>query len=615
MDFKFYLDHDVLGTLEISPPDGWKDLVLRLERDKNFHSLVEYFDGSFIFYGDNGIINGGIDRILEVERDYGPDAKLIFRSTVSMDGYSYEDLYEGLMQLFGIIQMPDNKIQVPVIQNDLWTKFITRLDTPVNVQSELSLDDVDVNNFDSINLKLTSQKIQKKTIGYETEASDEWVRNGVNNTFELDDYIQLSFSGNRPLEEIDTFFTLPIAINPDIPAGILIADYAGDYNFEIQIGIFTVSGDIGDIEFLDSSTFIEFYIQKNEESPILLTHSVESYPGIIIPETGETDTLRLNLYNYNDVLSLNVGDDVKVYGKIISISFGGTQQQIILATNEYEVGNSFCFDPFNPTDCIDYPSIIGLDRTFIKVTAQTVFPETNAFGFFIHDLGGQILDRIVSENDRFYSEHLGSDRTLYRQYNGDGCAWKYAAAKGLQIRQYSLIEKPFFMSFNQWWKGVNPVLCLGLGYDEIDGVQVIRVEKMEDFYDTSVSVYINNVRQISRNYDQDVIFKTVKVGYSKWQSEDISGIDDAQTTHTYATRLQKSGNDLNIESDFIAASLAIETTRRTNRIKSADYKYDNETFLIALNPIPIDVSPVSGIVIPGYDSTECVNNIGDSPFF
>lgn len=591
MDFEFKLNNDILGELVINQPDGWKDAKLKLERDINFKSINEYFDGSFIFYGDNGITNGGIDYIKEVEQTQGPDAQITITIRVSLDGYNYESCFDGILNLFGIIAMPDNKIQVPIIPNDFWTRFINRLDTPVNIQSGLSLDDEDVNNFDSINLKLTSQKIQKKRIAYEILPSDEWVRNGVNNTFELDDYIQISFSDNVVLDEITEFFNIPTSINPDLPVNILLAEFGGDYNFDIQIGIFTVTVDVGDVEFIDSNSYVQFYIQKNIEAPIALTHSIESYPGIFIPASGETDTLRLNLYKYNNTLSLTAGDEVRVYGQIINVGFGGAQQQIILATNEYEADNSFC-DIFNPDDCIDYNSIIGIDRTYLKITAQTIFPESNAFSFFVHDVGGQIVDRYTSLSDRFYSEHLGSDRTLYRQYDADGCGWKYAISKGLQIRQYSLIEKPFFMSFNQWWKGINPVLCLGLGYEEVDGVQVIRVEQMEHFYDaSSVSVNISNVRQISRSYDQDKIFKTVKVGYSKWQSEDISGIDDAQTKHTYATRLQKAGVDLTLESDFIAASLAIETTRRTTRLKSADYKFDNETFLIAVNPIPIDVSP------------------------
>ncbi len=305
-------------------------------------------------------------------------------------------------------------------------------------------------------------------------------------------------------------------------------------------------------------------------------------------------TLRLNLYSLDTILTLNAGDELRIYLKIVNQDFdpgAGDNSYFWLASNEY--------DPYLGT--MDYNLSIGDNRSYLKITGQTYTPDSNAFGFFLHDAAGQICDRVTSENDSFYSEYLGSDRTIYRQYDADGCGWKYAITKGLQVRQYSLIEKPVFLSFNQWWKGINPVLCLGLGYELINGLPVIRVEQMDHFYDDSgVSINISNVRDITRNYDQDTIFKTVRVGYSKWQSEDISGIDDPQTKHTYATRLQKSGIDLTLESDFIAASLAIETTRRTSKIKSADYKFDNETFLIAINPNPVVVSPETSPEVNDY---------------
>lgn len=599
--FEFQLDNDILGPQIINECDGWSDAKLKLERDKNFKSLIEYFDGSFIFYGNNGVVNGGIDYINEVELTQGLDAEIRIYITVSFDGYTFEPLFTGQLNLALSQRFVDNKIQIPIVRDDFWAKFINRLDTPVNIQSELSLDDVDVNNFDSINLTLTNQKIRKQYLSemdigqiiFETE----WIDT---------QYLQIGFDTNT-LSEIEETFEIPTAINPEIPVYILSAIEAGDYNFDIRIECSSVNYTVIDTplgidcynqEVIDSTeTIINFYIQKNEETPILFT--VTNSPLVL--------TRRSSWYQYLDNIYLEKGDTIKFYGDLIAPLDNGAVDNFIIwgKSNGVTVKKPIIgIDPSFPDDCfwtgLSFEVVENLgsapsfsdNPTYFSIYADTVYPETNAFSFLLHDAAGQICDRIISQNDTFYSEHLGSDRTIYRQYNADGCGWKYAIAKGLQIRQYSLIEKPFFLSFNQWWRGINPVLCLGLGYEEIDGNQVIRVEELEHFYDGSeTSLDISNVRQITRVYDQDVIFKTVKVGYSKWQSEDISGIDDPQTKHTYATRFVKTGTDLTIESEFIAASLAIETTRRTTRIKSADYKFDNDTFLIAINPIPVDVSP------------------------
>jgi hypothetical protein len=123
---------------------------------------------------------------------------------------------------------------------------------------------------------------------------------------------------------------------------------------------------------------------------------------------------------------------------------------------------------------------------------------------------------------------------------------------------------------------------------------MIEISRLSDFFSDSISVRFDYVRDIVRRYDNDVIFNKIDIGYQKWQSEDISGIDDAQTKHSYATRFKKVGKAISLVSGFIAASLAIETTRRFVTKKSADYKYDNETFIIAVD----DLDSTPGMITP-----------------
>jgi hypothetical protein len=230
---------------------------------------------------------------------------------------------------------------------------------------------------------------------------------------------------------------------------------------------------------------------------------------------------------------------------------------------------------------------------FVNFALKSIFRETNAQGFLLHDVGGSILDRITGTDNGFYSEFLGSGQTLYKQYEEDGCQWTNALARGLQIRQYSLTEKPFSISFKKWWDGANPILNLGLGYEDILGEQAIRVEEKQHFYNDSqgTSFDFSNVREIVRKYDNDRIFNKVEIGYSKWESEDISGIDDPQSKRIYASRFKKIGQTITLLSEFIGASLAWETTRRTTREKSADYKFDNEIFIVSINPTEVVESP------------------------
>lgn len=733
MIFRFSLQHASFGTIEISEPLGWETAKLKLTREPDYHSLVEEFDISATFYGDNGVHNGGISIIKLTEQIYGLDTELRLIIDMSFDeGITYPLSFTGLLALDEADWNTLNQVTIPVIPDDKWTKFFIRKDTSTNILSTTDLDDNPCDPAESITGNLTSQVVPKSYRGV------------LNNSFvvfesdwDTNDYIQLSMDEDE-LDEINEVYSLLTATNPSIPGPMLEPEEAGDYafNFRIEASIiyYTASGTppncVSNRTITATSSILTWYIQKNDETPIAFTAT--DSPLIL--------TNRSTTYTYNGTLSLVKGDVVRVYGDITGAMTNGDVANFFIwsINNDATVKNIL----LNAVDC----SAIGLfDQiidfatgaspsgeaipTYFEITGQTVFPETSSQGFLLHDVFAAIVHRILGENI-FYSDILGSQSTTARVYTEDGCFWNYGLFKGLQLRQYSLSEKPYFQSFNQCWNGANPIFNLGLGletvtYESVDAMSIpalstwlttvgpeyewttgianpivnipgggglniefseilysnfgfvegteytievdynvvynsqtstsnnislaiydnsfiaqfqelgtlpssgpasisitfvatasctkigvsassgrnidvsvtsvsgtsvsqqtgefLRIEDKEHFYDqSSVSVYFDDVQDIVRNYDKEVIYNKIAVGYKKWESENISGIDDPQTKHEYATRFKLVGRSIDLISDFIAASLAIETTRRTTREKSADYKFDNDTFIIAL---------------------------------
>jgi hypothetical protein len=141
MRFRFVLSHAIEGSLEIDEMDGWKDAVMKLERHDDFHSLIEYFDGSFIFYGNNGTINGGLDFIKNIEQTYGLDETITIDIDLTFDEVDFTNVFNGQFKLTDLEEMVDNKMRLPIIRDDFWAKFISRLDTPVNLRANTNLDD------------------------------------------------------------------------------------------------------------------------------------------------------------------------------------------------------------------------------------------------------------------------------------------------------------------------------------------------------------------------------------------------------------------------------------------------------------------------------------------
>lgn len=744
MRFRFVLSHDESNsTIEITEPDAWKDAILKLERHEEFHSLVEYFEGSFIFYGSNGIVDGGANHIREWIRDYGLDTTIQIRIDLTFDEVQFSEVFNGQLGIADLEELPNNKIRAPIIRDDRWSKFISRLDTPVNLQSITDLDGNALMNDDKVRLRLTSQTIKYSTLGF---MRDSWTygylgKVPVDGTLdpEVFSYLQIDWD-DYTLEEIKNKYTYPIAYNPEVPFETFNAEYAGEYYFKVRIYMTHTA-----LIFFGALVGVDGYYDLTRSGPDI--NIVLMKNGVVMETFIQTDHGTDGVDGYSKffletTLTLNKNDNVTITANVVATT---GFVPMLLGRNTSNI-DQIMHDliPELLGNYTTFPEGVTDDNEF-TVIALTSFDETNAESFLLHDAVGYIIDRITGEEGIFYSELLGSEHTQYRQYIRQGCHWRYALVKGLQLRGYTLTEKHFFQSFNQWWKGANPIINLSLGYETLmipyiidaspdinliedlatwdnapgagwdfvtfghpfvsvngfgglsgytvgdanfnedqpyqidvelfvqttgtntpdfivtyaildsvfnelatrefqyigpgtksesfilipEGVgsyfavkienntisdtknfevtyafsedaqvgytqeTVIRIEDKASWYDDSngTSIDFSNVQDISRKFDNDRIFNRVGIGYARWESEDISGIDDPQTKKNYHTRLQKAGKGIDLYSEFIGASLLVEQARRTSRVKTADYKYDNETFIVSLNEIPQDESP------------------------
>lgn len=557
MRFRFSLSHPESGnSLEVSEMIGWKDAVIRMERHPDFRSLVEYFDGSFILYGDNGEKNGGITFVKAIERDYGVDATLLVDIDFTRDEESFTNVFNGQYKIADLEEMPNNKMRIPIIRDDFWAKFISRLDTPVDLKSTTNLDDELCVPAQEVNFKLSSQIIEMTYQADNTRLSDpDFVHRLGNTDLPIDNgtYFQVDWN-NDILDEIEEKFSLPIDVNPDLPVWLFGLKYGGNLRIEITIYAYSSSSPVSILPVeLGGLPFIDFFVRVGNTTEYQFAYSTEFWNGVDSSD-GEASKYTLNITVPVDAL-----EQIRIYGRANDDFSGAT---------------------------VGWLASTFVNKSTARIVLESTYPKSNCSGFLIHDIAAAICDRITGETDSFYSELLGSPHTTARQYEEFGCASNYGATRGLQIRQYTLAEKPISMSFKQWWAGVDPIIPLSLRYDTIEGGQKIVVGRLEDEFDYSdgVSVNFSYVRDIVRKYDPDLLFNKIEAGYARWQSENVSGIDDPQTKKTYATRFKKVGKTLTFYSEFIGASLAWETTRRETKIKSADYKFDNETFILALNP-------------------------------
>jgi len=672
--FRFTLSHDTLGTKQISEPIGWKDAKIKLTRDPEFSSLIEYFEADLVFYGSNGRVDGGLNFIRSVEA-IGLDETCNIHIEVSFNsGSTYKSVFTGQLDLTSIEENDLNQAHIPIIRNDLWVKFTTRYDTPVNIQSPLTVDNGTAIVHDPIKIDLPSQTVRyigeytwKETFQYSPSVSNGEILIIDWDTTVIDDIKKFSLPRATVVQNGN--FT---------PAGIFEAPYDGIFSFDIRIEASSLIS--GPYTWLPFNT--AFYIMKASDAirtgqlpaspPTQGDNNIFAYEIVTYPN-GDS----VGVYTYKGYFKLFKGDQIVVYGwgshligstvgitvfgsqiddwktdcriaTVFNVTLSGlqtidgisgadgdrvlvwkqsdqrengiwimhsgawvraidadTSNELIKATVKITAGSvniNACFrqaEDFisigdtpinfitttqNNTKFKQYPGYPAGANTYFKVTGDTTFIQTDTRGFLIHDAAQSVLERITDIDQVFYSEYFGGLQTI-PVYIEDGCASGMALAQGYQVRGVNIIQKPVSLSFSDWWKGANPIFNLGLSYDVINGKEVIRCEPKAYFYDRETSVNISNIKSLTRKYDTDFLINKIEIGFNKWQSEDLSAIDDPQGKHTYATRLHKIDKGLSLYSTFVAAGSAIEMTRRQGAQKVTDYKFDTDLFIIHVKPV------------------------------
>lgn len=579
--FRFTLSNDIEGTLQIHEPEGWDDGVLRLERNKDYHSLVEYYSQPLIFddteylsesgfidlfWGDEmitmgddditfsdteyatgtNVLVGGMSYIKNIEETQGLNAIIKLNIKISEDnGVSYQNMFDGLIDIPSIKEIDFYKLECGVKRNDFWSKFINQKSKPVDIAGATDLDGNFVTPIIPITLPLPSQKIRSiferdnnynpnnESLFYPaiSAASTNNILFFDNSRFKVDEISERTEYGNQ----IDSTGVDPTTISKSN----FLVKYGGSYLIEwTQRYFFAFSASV--------NFEIKWFLAIKSEGVVTKTQ-------IGATQTGSSASIADDGARIiSTTKALNAGDEIFAYG---TLGLSGSLTSVM----------------FFP----DYDTDLGAGYspvyTSFKVTANTIFPDTESTAVLIGDAAESILSKITSVSN------------VLNDFYFSGCHGNYILLKGLHVRGYSFTEKPFNMSFDDWWEGANPILNLGLSYEDDDKIWI--GDKI-DLYDPVPILNLDFVNKIERSYETDRIYKSFEIGYQKWAAESDSGTDDPQSKRIYDTGLTTVGSDEKVLSKFYAASLGIEQTRRNSADKSKDWRLDDDTMIISINRDP-----------------------------
>lgn len=543
--------------VDITEPIGWNDITLSLSRS-DYHSLVENFEGEFIWAVDAFL------KLQEIRDTVGADAKVLLTvgmKTQILGGYS--TIFTGLIDISEFEEIckvgEPYKVKAPIANSNLWTTFISRMKTPIDLMATIDLDGNACAAADKITLPLPSQKIFSR---YEAEYKE-------SPSFSVTgDWVQFSADliNINEVENVHTYPNKTITTSTASASGEMlprfIAKYKGSYRFVFMYEVSNVS----------SSGALSSVI-----TPTLGMQLLIGKLGVAFDVFTQTDVVNSNnaanpsftRYEIDVTYNLIPGDEVRILGdRTSSIPYNTF---IVWGKNVVTVGSNTFQIPTGSTGSTEL------------IEASTDFEDTTTESILLKEAFKNILVKTTGIADPLVSNYLD---------NFTANDLDFAIQKQMHIRGYSFTDKPFTIAFEKCWKGAAPALALGFGYTD-DGK--FEIEKVDDFYDPTPSLTLSGISEIIKKYDESFYINLLTLGFNKGQGDESKGgLDDVQTVKNWRTIFARIGKGLVNKSDFYAAALGMEQARRNRAELTKDFKNDEEVCIISVKADGSDWTPELG---------------------
>lgn len=599
LEFRFTLSNPIEGSIEIDEPIGWNGSKFTLKRDDRFNSILFEYSSQLKFYRANSKYNGGGEFILYIEDKYGTDGEVNLLVEISDHNGPWTTVFEGRLNLEDLIET-ERYVECIAEQGDFFTIFNQRTDLQVSFKDNYSVDGVALQVYEPYTLNMHSKVLVKRTeaevkqdlafpptqthevsINFGAPGFPDPNKTGIGDQPDTEfvsrtAYIQFDLSGVT-VEELADYWNVGGASLPSVPSEIYTVKEAGLHSFDISLltdilaSGYRTSGSSTYVTCNDTDNGYLELIKTKFVLKIVDAEDVEKY----IEEVGESEenvcgvdnaTVEANA-SFTPIidLELEVGDKVYLYAEVtLEATYA---RQLTDANIGLAVGHQL------------------KEGSFIKIKGKTFTESSTAPAMRIHDVLQNLCNKLTNRDDSFYSEFFGYPGAPYHSYISKGCGADYVLQCGFNIRNFPWEDRPLQPVFNTIYDSLDSIFGLSLSVEVIDGLPKIRIEQLSYAYTKEVVLNLDHVSGIKRTIAKDKFFNQLVVGYEEWKPEEINGLDEFATKHTYSTDLRTTGSTLTLLSKVIASGSLIEVTRRNqyNQTLTTDTKYDDSLFIVALN--------------------------------
>lgn len=577
LNWLFYLD-----DIEIEEPVGLADIELSIKRDDKMHGITfEASTSPLQFYGV------AYDYLKQQKETYGVKANVTFRALATCDNYDYEEVLSGRLN-FGKYKKSCGDqcfISIPWEQDSCEVVLKARYDQKVDMDKTTGVDGITSLSYYNglgIETELTAHNLKTGTEGYVEDAGDQ-IDVSIFANYGGDPAVRATYA--RAIDESlltselspAVFASSDNGLNDPILSPVVLLDeslgdcYDGTFDYEVRLkGSFDITFTGPNGEPSPGTTFFFFKAvagkgEWNEFPP----------PD---PQTGDWDK------------GLTVIDSADVNPTVAGDHWTGTFDIPFSGNTIIDTGKGFyaylVWEALGPVTDIKMVGNITFDKeTYVKVQGVRSCPSSNAQLYLVHESLSRATEAITNGCIRVKSSYYGRLDSQPFSFDEDGCGGLRSVTSGLKIRRAD--EDKFFTSLKDLVEGLNAIDNIGMDViddPDIPGRALLRIEEVDFFYQDSEVLRHDAVPSSDAEIEEEKHFSKIQVGYKKWEVENVNGLDEFNSNREYNTSIDTINSTLDITSNLVTGSYAIELTRQQSfaTTGAADTKYDNEVLLLSM---------------------------------
>ena len=214
----------------------------------------------------------------------------------------------------------------------------------------------------------------------------------------------------------------------------------------------------------------------------------------------------------------------------------------------------------------------------LKVDENSFHEKTETKAILAYELVDRLVTIATGKERVFYSDFLGRTDLGYPV---DGKGSLTGCTHGFWVRNFDKFPiptegppkienlfKPLTTSFKDCVSSLDAVWCAGIGIENVNNKEIVRLEELSYFYNKNVTIKLpNQVKNVKRSIAVDKYYSSIEVGYELGGTyEEACGLDEYNTKTTYTTVINRLNNVFQKLSKYRADSYGLEFARRKQKV-------------------------------------------------